>query len=109
MEQLFLQNSGRELTLKLTNNSKLPLIPNTRLYLKGLISRVIFVDVPVSEAQRRLLNNRIIQQRYDVRDDNFAYAVAYFEPPTKDEGVIYFDHSEPLEEWILQNFKTTNL
>ena len=76
---------------------------------RGVISRVIFVDVPVSEAQRRLLNNRIIQQRYDVRDDNFAYAVAYFESPTKDEGVIYFDQSEPLEEWILQNFNTTNL
>jgi predicted kinase len=76
---------------------------------RGVTSRVIFVDISVSEAQRRLLNNRVTQKRYDIRDDNFAYAVTYFEPPTENEGVIHYYQSQPLDEWILQNFKRTNL
>ena len=70
--------------------------------------QVIHVDISGSEARQRLNSNRITQHRHDVRDDNFAIVATHFEPPAQEEQVLYFLQSEPLEEWILQNFKTTN-
>jgi predicted kinase len=72
------------------------------------ITQVIFVEISMSEARQRLLDNRKTQQRHDVRDDNFALVATDFELPTKDERVIHYYQSHPLEEWISQNFKTTN-
>ena len=62
----------------------------------------------MSEARQRLLDNRKTQQRYDVRDDNFAYAVTFFEPPTCEERVRVYRQSESLDQWILYNFNNTN-
>ena len=67
---------------------------------QGVVSWVIYVDISVLEARQRLLYNRVIEQRYDVRDDNFAYAATHFEPPTEYERVIHYFQSEPLDEWI---------
>jgi predicted kinase len=75
---------------------------------QGVESQVIYVDISESEARQRLLDNRVMQHRHDIRDDNFALVVTYFEPPTQEEQVIYFQQSEPLDEWIMQNFKRTN-
>ena len=72
------------------------------------VSQVIYVDISESEARQRLHSNRITQHRHDVHDDNFAIVANHFEPPAQEEQVLYFLQSEPLEEWILQNFKTTN-
>ena len=74
-----------------------------------VLSWVIYVDISESEARQRLHNNRVTQQRYDVRDDNFALVVSYFEPPTKEEQVIYYRQSKPLDEWIRHNFNRRNL
>ena len=76
---------------------------------RGVASRVIYVDISESEARQCLYSNRTTQHRHDVPDDNFALVVTYFEPPAKEEQILYFRQSECLEEWILQNFKTTNL
>ena len=75
---------------------------------RGVASRVIYVDISETEARQRLHSNRITQHRYNVRDDNFALVATYFEPPTQEEQVICYRQSEPLDEWIQQNFKRTN-
>ena len=74
----------------------------------GVASQAIYVDISMSEASQRLHSNRITQLRHDVRDDNFAHVATCFELPAREEQVIYFRQSEPLDEWVLQNFKRTN-
>jgi predicted kinase len=71
---------------------------------RGVVSRVIYVDISESEARQRLQHNRGTQQRYDVRDDNFALVATYFELPAEEEQVIRYNQSQPLDEWIKQNF-----
>lgn len=65
---------------------------------------VIYVDISAAEARDRLLRNRKTHQRYDVRDDDFAYGVTNFEPPTSDEHVLLYHPGKPVDEWIEQTF-----
>jgi predicted kinase len=65
---------------------------------------VIYVDVTSDEARRRWLTNRTTRQRGDVRDDDFAYVLANFEPPTADENVLCYDGATPPDIWIGQTF-----
>lgn len=62
----------------------------------GVPSFVVYVDVSVEEATRRWQQNRITQQRHDVRDENFALVIEHFEPPAADEHVIHSDQLESL-------------
>lgn len=75
---------------------------------RGIASQVIYLDISKSEARQRLHSNRITPRRHNVHDDNFALVVTYFEPPAQEEQVIYCRQSEPLDKWILQNFKRMN-
>lgn len=68
----------------------------------GASAQVIYVDVSETEARERWLQNRITQQRYDVRDDDFAYVVTYFAVPTPDEHVLRYHPSQTVDEWIEQ-------
>ena len=61
---------------------------------------VIFVDVPLAEVQRRWQANRQTMVRNDVRDDDFAHVVKYFEPPTENENVLRYDGLLPAKAWI---------
>jgi predicted kinase len=61
---------------------------------------VIYVDVSLSEAQRRWQENRQTAVRADVRDDDFAHVLEHFEPPTEDEQMLRYDGILPVEEWI---------
>lgn len=70
----------------------------------GIPSQVIYVDVPLAVVRQRLLQNRATQQRYDVRDDDFAQVVGHFQPPTEEENVVRYDGSVSVTEWIRQNF-----
>lgn len=65
---------------------------------------VIYVDIPVSEAQRRWQENRRTRLRADVRDSDFAECLEHFDPPTEDEHVYRYDGSMPVGEWIGQTF-----
>ena len=69
---------------------------------------VIYVDIPFSDARRRWQENRQTRVRDDVRDSDFAYVVAQFEPPTEDENVLRYDGSIPLEKWILLTVSERN-
>jgi predicted kinase len=70
---------------------------------------VLYIATSKAEAQRRWQDNRAAPQRGDVRDDDFAYVISHFEPPTEDEAVIRFDPSFPLEEWIDRTFSAHKL
>lgn len=61
---------------------------------------VIYVDIPVAEAQRRWRENRQIAGRIDVQDSDFAEVLDHFEPPTEDEHMVRYDSSVPVEDWI---------
>ena len=63
---------------------------------------VIFFNVPLAEVRRRWQENRQTLVRNDVRDDDFAHVVEYFEPPTANENVLYYDSSTSLGEWIAE-------
>lgn len=63
---------------------------------------VVYVATSEAEARRRWQHNRVTRQRGDVRDDDFAYVVARFEPPAADEAVLRYDHTTPAELWVKQ-------
>jgi len=66
---------------------------------------VIYLQVSAAEARRRWQQNRLLPQRNDVRDDDFANVVARFEPPIADERVICYDPTLPLDEWMMYTFE----
>ena len=66
---------------------------------------VIFVDISLAEVQRRWQENRQTAVRNDVRDDDFAHVVEYFEPPAEDENILRYDGSILPGMWIRQYFK----
>ncbi|GHO61912.1 hypothetical protein KSC_008040 [Ktedonobacter sp. SOSP1-52] len=67
-------------------------------------ARVIFIDIPLSEARRRWQANRQTRIRADVRDEDFAHVVDNFAPPTQDEHVLRYDGSLPPGEWVQHAF-----
>jgi predicted kinase len=66
----------------------------------GISSIVIFMNVSAEEARQRWLTNRKTHQRYDVRDEDFEYGIAHFEPPQPDEPVLRYNPNEPVDQWI---------
>src|SRR5712692_962169 len=67
-------------------------------------SLVIYLDVSEAEARQRWLQNRATGARYDVRDEDFAQVVNFFEPPAPEEHAVYYRPSQPADEWIQQTF-----
>lgn len=61
---------------------------------------VIFVDVSLAEVRRRWQANRQTLERNDVRDDDFAHVIEFFEPPIANENVLLYDGSLMPREWI---------
>ncbi len=57
-----------------------------------------------AEARQRWLQNRATGARYDVRDEDFAHVVNFFEPPAQEEHAVYYRPSQPADEWIRQTF-----
>ena len=70
----------------------------------GFAAHVIYVDTPEAEVRRRWQQNRADRRRNDVRDDDFAYLIAHFEPPETDEAVIHYNGGVPIDEWLAQTF-----
>lgn len=71
---------------------------------RGASSLVIYLDVSEAEARRQWLQNRTTDKRYDVRDEDFAQVVNYFEPPAPEEQAVRYRPSQPADEWIRQMF-----
>jgi predicted kinase len=70
----------------------------------GVLSKVIYVEVPENIIKERLLQNRKTRLRYDVRDDDFAHVLDNFQPPEDDEHVVCYDQTVPVGAWIKHNF-----
>lgn len=78
--------------------------------LRGIAARqqaracVLYVATTAEQVRQRWQENRQNPQRGDVRDDNFNYVIEHFEPPGSDEGLILYDPSLPLHDWIARVF-----
>lgn len=70
----------------------------------GVLSKVIYVEVPENIVRERLLQNRKTRLRYDVRDDDFAHVVDNFQLPGQDENVVCYDQTVSVRTWIKQHF-----
>lgn len=65
---------------------------------------VIYVAVPPEIVTARWQRNRRTGERYDIRDDYFALALAQFEPPAAAEETLVYDGSQPLDAWLAEHF-----
>ena len=66
----------------------------------GASTYVIYMAVPVEEANRRRIANQAQPQRHDVSDDGFWELVSSLEPPAADESVLVFDGTLDVATWI---------
>lgn len=67
-------------------------------------TRVIFIDIPLSEVRHRWQANRQTMTRADVRDEDFAHVVDNFAPPTEDEHVLRYDGTISPADWVRERF-----
>lgn len=67
-------------------------------------SRVIFLDVPLEEVQRRRRANDELQTRNSVREEVMQGLIDSFEYPTVDEAVLSYDAQELQQDWFEQHF-----
>ena len=78
----------------------------TRDHLRALASQfgasahVIYMAVPVEEANRRRIANQAQPQRHDVSEAGFLELVSSLEPPSADESVLVFDGTLDIVTWI---------
>jgi predicted kinase len=66
---------------------------------RGAATHVVYISVPEAEARRRWVQNRITQERGDIRDEDFVYVAKYFEPPASDEAAIICESTQEVREW----------
>ncbi len=66
----------------------------------GAPVHVIYMAVPIEEANRRRIVNQTQPQRHDVSDAGFLELVSSLEPPTADESVFVFDGTLDVVTWI---------
>jgi predicted kinase len=62
---------------------------------------LIHVTTPADDVQARWQANRQQPVRGDVRDEDFAFVLAHFEPPSADEQPLVFDGHRAVEHWII--------
>jgi predicted kinase len=65
---------------------------------------VLYVPTLEAEVRRRRQENRITNQRGDVRDEDFAFVIRHFQPPTTDERAIRYDPTVAISTLIKQMF-----
>ena len=75
---------------------------------RGARSLVIYLDVSEAEARRQWLQNRATGKRYDVRDEDYAQVVNFFEPPAPEEQTLRYRPQQSADEWIQQMFLEGN-
>lgn len=66
----------------------------------GVETKTIFVDVSVAEANKRLLDNKETNQRFEISEKDFENAVSEMESPTENENFIVYDSSQTIEKLI---------
>jgi len=66
----------------------------------GASAHVIYMAIPIEEANRRRIANQAQLQRHDVSEAGFLELVSSLEPPTADESVLVFDGRLDIMTWI---------
>lgn len=66
----------------------------------GAPTILIFLDLPEEIVRARWRANRADPRRHDVRDDDFARAIALLEPPVAGEGAVVYTGEPPPEVWV---------
>jgi predicted kinase len=66
----------------------------------GSSAHVIYITIPIQEADRRRIANQAHPQRHQVSDTDFFEVVSSLEPPTEDESVLVFDGTLDVATWI---------
>jgi predicted kinase len=69
---------------------------------RGATTAVIFVTTSEEVGRARWQANRAQQTRHDVSDENFASALAYYEPPQPDEIAASYDGTIDVALWVEQ-------
>lgn len=71
---------------------------------EGFTTKVIYVKTTEEVVRKRWEENKEKNERFDVPENIFEWAINDFEEPTEDEDVIIFDNSEVIEIWISKYF-----
>ena len=66
----------------------------------GSPAHVIYIVVPIGEANRRRIANETQPQRHHVSDTDFWEVVGSLESPTADESVLVFDGTLDVATWV---------
>jgi predicted kinase len=66
----------------------------------GSAAFVIYLSVPIEEANQRRITNQAQLQRHQVSDADFWEVANSLEPPTADESVLIFDGTLDAATWI---------
>ncbi len=74
----------------------------------GYGTRVIYLDIPLREIQRRMQRNEETEARHPVAPHLFAELVRGFEPPTPDEHVLIFRQGDTAEDWVKAHLPSTS-
>jgi predicted kinase len=100
-----LLDEGRSVVYDATNFRRLQRDQVRRIAAKGgATTRLIYVQTPEGEAQRRRQRNRVERLRVDVRDEDFAEVRDRWQPLDADEDALVYDGSSPIDQWIAQTF-----
>ena len=66
---------------------------------------VIFMDISNAEIWQRMSNNQKTQARHTVKPEIIKEMTKTFELPQEDENVVRYAGEQPINEWIIGNFR----
>ena len=70
----------------------------------GYETTVIFLDVPFTEIEKRIISNNKNRTRNGVKSEIIAEMKKTFEPPQPDEQTINYTLERSMKEWIVEHF-----
>ena len=68
-------------------------------------TKIIFLDVPFAEIERRIKDNQKTKARHQVKSDIVREMSETFEFPEEDEDVMTYNADRSVNEWIDRNLK----
>ncbi len=71
----------------------------------GVETITVLVDIPETEAYKRLTNNRETKNRFDVSDSDFQSTIKEMEKPDDTEKHLTFSPTDLIDEWIEINIQ----
>ncbi|MBA3724488.1 MAG: ATP-binding protein [Candidatus Levybacteria bacterium] len=72
----------------------------------GVVSKVLFVKVPVETARERWVENKRTKKRFDISKEAFEEAVDEMEEPSVEKNVIGYNNNDSLDD-LIRKIKST--